>query len=403
MTIPLNTRNATGFEFIKNDHNEACLFLKQLDSYYILLLDSNYQIIAEFSDRYYTAISPKFIGSLSEKNHFELFFRRHEDDVLLVLDMDTEAKTIKRTKDYKITDLSNEKIIYTGSNIIGDKMITISRTNNNLIYKKHLSGFKIDKTLIPLTDDDREFIIDGHLRQFTAKSDSLVLMFKNVDVNFSKPQFRLLNVNLNTGKYSKLNFCIDDNVSDPISFNAYLIDSIIILKYDYENFKIHNSINGDLIGQFSVDLDSIILNKNCQLFKYGYDCKFDLLSMPTQYKNLIGKERNEIYNVSLSKCDFIRDSLGVYLELLFAGRTNNYNQCYYNIRTILPFDWVNKRINYNEQLVNHDWNDYIKNHIDKKVSMKLKALGYFWGFDNDFLFGYLLKKNKEFVIEKVDF
>jgi hypothetical protein len=56
-----------------NSHKQACLFLDNKDRYDIVLLDSNYNVLAEFSDRFYTSKPPKFIGSLADENIFELF------------------------------------------------------------------------------------------------------------------------------------------------------------------------------------------------------------------------------------------------------------------------------------------------------------------------------------------
>jgi len=203
-TIPLKTNWASYFEFITNNHDKACLLLKQRDKYSVTLLDSNYRVLAEFQDRFYTASTPTFVGSIVDNNRFELFFKRVEDDVLLVLVIDAENETLTRVKDFKIAELPKEKVIFTGSNYVGDKMTTISITNSTLILKKHLPGLITENISVQLSMKDEEFINEADYTQIKADScyDSLVMVFCKGKNTSKSPQYRLFNIDLKTGQYN---------------------------------------------------------------------------------------------------------------------------------------------------------------------------------------------------------
>ncbi len=162
--------------------------------------------MTEFRDKFYTASTPRFVGSITENNWFELFFKRVEDDVLLVLVIDSESLTLKRIKDFKITELPKEQIIYTGSNIVGNKMITISIANSNLIYKKHLPGLKTEKFYVQLKGNDEEFISDAEYYQFKTDTYSLIIVFKRMKAKYKSPRYRLFNIDFKTGLYNSVDF-----------------------------------------------------------------------------------------------------------------------------------------------------------------------------------------------------
>lgn len=228
-SIPLKTNYASGFEFISNGYNKACLFLNQRDKYYIVLLDSNYRILAEFRDKFYTASTPRFVGSIVENNRFELFFRRVEDDVLLVLAIDAENHKLTRIKNFKITELPKERIIYTGSNIVGNKMISISIAKSTFIYKKHLPGLKTEKFYVQLKGNDKEFINDAEYCQFKADLDSLIIVFKRMKVDYKSPQYRLFNIDFKTGLYNSVDFIceLEKRRSD---YNIHFYKILYLLK-----------------------------------------------------------------------------------------------------------------------------------------------------------------------------
>jgi len=135
--VPIPVNWANNFEFIRNDFGKACLFLDQGDSYFIMLLDSNYNVLTEFSDRYYTNSPPTYLGCITNENCFELFFRRVEFDVLLVLVIDVKLKSLTRVKDFKITEYPGEKIFYTSSYVASNKKAIVSAISNSLVYKRH--------------------------------------------------------------------------------------------------------------------------------------------------------------------------------------------------------------------------------------------------------------------------
>jgi len=212
-SIPLKTKWAADFEFITNDQDRACLLLIQNDKYNITLLDSNYKVVTDLNGMFRTATTPRFIGSIVKDKQFECFFRRVEDDVLLVLIVDAENETLTRIKDFKITELRGEKIIYTGSNFTGNKMTTISYTNNSLIFKRHLPGLKTDNTSIDFKKDDIEFIRDSDCSQLEGDADSMIMVFRKMK-NYGQsqsPHYRLFNIDLRTEQYSSIDFDCEVN------------------------------------------------------------------------------------------------------------------------------------------------------------------------------------------------
>lgn len=399
--IPLQTNWTGDFIFIHNDNNVGCLFLDQGDKYYILLLDSNYNIIEEFRDKFYTNSTPKFVGSIATENKFELFFRRIELDVLLVLTIDIELKTLTRTKNYKITDHPLERIIYTGSNLAGNKMITISQLKDKIIYKEHLESLNIEKSIIEIRDEDKRFINRGSVIQFNSYSDSLTLLYKIHKFGQNNPRYKIVNIDQKEGTYEAVNIKCDDKHQHKYLW-AQIEKHTIFLENCGKELKIFNRSNGDLINEILIDIDSIINNKEIKLFKYSLECKFNELFDPRYYAYLEGKERKIIRDFR-PRFELYNDSNNTFLKLTFKGTINHSLGYYYYIDVYLPFDCENMRIEKYSSVQIPKLNGRIIYLLEKKFNTKAKKPSYFIGYNNKLMFGYLLKKSKEFIIEEVNF
>lgn len=432
--IPIPINWANNFEFIRNDFGKACLFLNQGASYCIMLLDSDYRVLAKFNDRYYTNSPPIYTGSIADEGRFELFFRRVEEDVLLVLSIDTELKTLTRKKDFKITENSGEKIIYTSSyfatnkkaivsfisnslvyknheivekiiytssNLSSNKMVTLSFVPNKLIYKEHHTGLKIENKEIQLKEDDKNFIKDAVLTYYKSYSDTLVLLFEMEKVTEKNRWYRLFTIDLKNENYTSVEFGCGQTTRQPYLHARYFRNTVLVENCD-KKLMLLNSINGELIKEIYIDNDSIIANENIPIFAYCYARKFDEFTDPVQYKYLEGKEHS-LGNPD-RRYDFYEDSTGVYLEIECQGllRDVKVSHIYY-YRTHLPFDWEKKEISMRPPAQKLNYDNYIINEIDKQVNSKSKATGYFIGFHDKVMFGYLPKNSKEFIIEKIDF
>jgi len=172
-----------------------------------------------------------------------------------------------------------------------------------------------------------------------------------------------------------------------------------------ENPQVFNRLTGDLIAELSINFDKIIANENIPLFSYHYD-GFVVGAVPNslvfgEYEYLEGKGRKNILHAS-PKYEFRKDSAGVKLELTFKRKISfSYLDNY--IKTSLPFDWEKMEINLDGTILESEMIESIKHYIDKKEWQNHKISGYFLGFRNEKMFGYLQKKPKAFVVEKVGY
>ncbi|MCF8405839.1 MAG: hypothetical protein K9H58_17985 [Bacteroidales bacterium] len=398
-TYPLKMNFATNFEFIKNENKEALLFIDYRDSYHIFLLDSNYRILKEFRDRFYSSSDPKLVGSISTNDHIELFFRQFKSNVLMVLDLDLKAKTLKIIKDYKITDSFKEEIVYTGSNISGNKMITVSKKERGLVYTDHLGNSEMKKTFIPLKEEDKQFIDNSTWYQFESANDTMSIMYMSTWESglINKFNYKLFEFDLVNPGYKVTDF----EESKEISFRPFFMDSLIIENKSGKTFLLRERHNGKYLGEFMVHVDSIVSNENIQLLKYSFDCNLKTLSQ--RYKFLNGNKRNIIKHYYPDEISFVRDSAGLYLELVYKNVKEAFEACEYKVVCYLHFDWEKKRVMYQGPYKNPDADESVKYHIQKKIDLNLKTSGYVLGFNHEVLLGYLLKKPKTFVLEKADF
>ena len=218
--LPVNWAN--DFSFISNHSGYACLFLDQKDKYCILLLDSSYREVAEFKDSYYTATTPDFVGSISDATGFELFFKRIEDNVLLVLKIDIKTKKINRIKDFKITGNTSEKILYTGSNLGGNKMLTISYDKSNLIFKKHLFGLKTENTEIPISAEDYKRLKDNGYSYLQAFDDTLIMISRGQTVTDKNPVYTAYYFDLRNITCRKFDFGCGQEKTQPYLYADFL-------------------------------------------------------------------------------------------------------------------------------------------------------------------------------------
>jgi hypothetical protein len=396
--LPVNyTRD---FEFINNNHGNACLFFDLGESYYIALLDSNYQVLTEFKDKYYTSKKPEFVGSIANEERFELFFTRVEDDVLLVLIIEIENRKLTRIKDFKICGKSEKKVIYTGSNFSGNKMITISLDQNGINYKEHLFGLKTRNTHIQLKPEDYKIFKKSEWIQYKCNGDSLIMLYRIENIKNNNPYYKIFNFDIKSGLYNTFDIVCNQKRKQPYLHCRFYKD-VVLLGNCQSDLKLFDRITGNLIKDLSIDFDAIVKNENIKMFKYSYGNKFKVKNEKKQYTYLTGEDRKIL--PYLDKIfDFNKDSTDIYLEI-FSKFTFNSNGSYYKVRMYVPFNWEEKSIIENPPEYIPPINDYIIYEIDKQQSNKIVLSDYFWGFKNDFLFGYKLKKSKEFVIEKVKF
>lgn len=398
--IELPIKNAQDFEFIHNNHGKACLFLNQGDAYCIMLLDSNYQVLAEFKDKYYTVRTPQYVGSIATENRFELFFKRVEDDELLVLIIDSDLKKLTRIKEFKISDNPNEKIIYSGSTMDGNKMFTISHDQNSIIYKKHLPGLKIENSFIQLAEEDYIIVKNEYCISIKSNADSLILLYKIVHKGEKNPYYKVFNMDFNNGDYNAVDIVCDHKRQQQY-LHARLYENTLILGNCGSDFKLFDRLNGNLIKEYSINLDSAVNNEKFNILKYSYTCPFIHYLDTRQYTYLEVENRKGLSNFNYN-FDFIEDSSGTYLKMKYSSYYN-YGHCHYSICIYLPFDWEKKTFKSITPIQQPKINDYVVHEIDKRTTLNINLTGYFFGFKDELLFGYLTRKSKEFIIERPDY
>jgi hypothetical protein len=431
--VPIPVNWANNFEFIRNDFGKACLFLDQGDSYFIMLLDSNYNVLTEFSDRYYTNSPPTYLGCITNENCFELFFRRVEFDVLLVLVIDVKLKSLTRVKDFKITEypgekifytssyvasnkkaivsaISNslvykrheivEKIIFTGSNLSSNKMATLSFFQNRLIYKKHKPELITENKEIQLKPDDQNFIKDAALTYYKSHSDTLILLFEMEKVTEKNRRYRLFTIDLENQIYQSIEFGCGQTKKQPFLDARYFRNTVLLENCD-KKLMMLDGLNGELIKEISLDYDSLFAKYYRDLFYFCYAQVFNEISDPVQYKYYDGTKMPG-FNLKECRFDFFEDTTGLYLEIEWQGLLRSvYVSTIFYSRTYLPFDWEKKEILLKPPSKKFD--DYIIYEIDKQLTAKTKTTGYFAGFGDKIMFGYLPKNSNELIIEAPDF
>lgn len=389
--IPLPIKYAQDFEFIQNDHGKACLFLNRGDGYCIVLMDSNYQVLEKFRDSYYTTQDPRFVGSLTSKNGFELFFRRVEDDELLVLIIEIETKKLTRIKEFKISDNSNEKIVFTGSTIGGNKMITIAHDKNSLIYKKHLPGLKMESAFIALKEEDYSVVKKSPYIQIRSDADSLIILYKIEHKEDKNPYYKVFNIDINQGNYNTVDIICDHNRHKRY-LHARLHENTVVLGNCVSDITLFDKLNGNLIKHISLELDSTIVNEDLPVFEYSYSCPLSMFDKSMYYKHRKFEGKDGLSGLNFNY-DFIEESTGFYLQLEHIVYSN-YGHCRTTSCIYLLFNWEKKDFITTTPHSQPKINDYIVYELDKRVNLKIDLTGYFTGFNDEFLFGYLTKNRK---------
>lgn len=398
--IELPIKYANDFEFIKNGHGKACLFLNRGEAYCIILLDSNFQVLEEFKDKYYTLKTPKFVGSIATGNRFELFFKLVEDDKLLVLILESDIKKLTRVKEFKISDKSKENIIFTGSTLNGNEMITIAHNQSRLIFKKHLPGLETENTFIQMNEEDYSVVKKSSCIAIESNADSLILLYKIEHKEEKNPYYKVFNIDINIGTYKTVDIVCDQN-SHQRYLQAKLYKNTVMLGNCGTGLTLLDRLNGHLIKEITFDLDSSIINENLTIFKYSYNCSLNAFNNKEYYKYPSYESKYGLHYL-YQNFDFFEDNTGLYLQLKNITYSN-YSYCKTSTCLYLPFDWGNKEFITKLPLSQPRINDYIVYELDKRVNLKIDLTGYFFGFNNELLFGYLTKKSKEFIIEKPNF
>ncbi len=399
--IELPVNYAHDFEFINNDHGNACLFFDLGESYYIALLDSNYQVITEFKDKFYTSKEPEFVGSIANEERFELFFKRFEDDVLLVLIIEIEKRKLTRIKDLKICGKSEKKVIYTGSNYSGNRMMTISLDQNGINYKEHLLGLKTKDIHIQLKPEDYNIFKKAKMIQFELYADSLIMLYRIENIKNNNPYYKIFNFDIKSGLYNTFDIFCNHKHRKPY-LHCRFYEDVVLLGNCQSDIKLFDRITGNLIKDLSIDFNTIVKNENIKMFKYSYANKFDIFSNPKQYIYLSGEERESLPYLDKTY-NFYKDSNNIYLKVYSKVIFNSYSGGYFIVRMYIPFNWEEKSIIENPPVYNPPIFDRIIYEINKQQSNKVVISDYFGGFNNELLFGYKLKRSKEFVIEKIEF
>lgn len=394
--LPINY--ARSFEFINNDDKNACLFFNLRESYCIMLLDSNYRVIAEFKDRFYTSINPKFVGSIANEERFELFFKRVDDDVLLVLIIDIESKKLTRVKDFKICGKSEKKIIYTGSNYSGNRMMTISLDQNGINFKEHLFGLKTQDSHIQLKPVDYNIFKKFENIQLESDGDSLIMLYRIENIKEKHPYYKIYNFDIKSGLYNTFDIvCNQKKKQDGLHCRFH--KDIVFLGNCQSDILIYDKLNGDLIKDFNMDCNSIIRDENIKMLRYSYKYDLPREKFGQKYIFLTGEDRIDLPYLN-GYYNFIKHDTNTYLKIFSRFYYGYYGE-YYNTLIYIPFNWDEKSIIKNLPDFLLPFYDNIIYEIDIRQSEKITLSDHFWGFNNELLFGYMLKKSKEFVIEKV--
>jgi hypothetical protein len=395
--IPVSIDWANSFEFINNEAGIGCLLLTQVDDYCIVLVDSNYHELAVFKDKYYTSISPDYVGSIARHEGFEFYFRRAEENNLLILKIDIQSRSLKRVKDFNITETSDEKILYTGSTITGNNLMTLSYNRTDFIYKLHDFGQQIEDFSIPIKEEDRKWLKDGEFIQIQTDSlkGNLTMMFKIHKVTDKNPVFYILHIDPNKKEYHSTVVGCDQKKK--YTTKAVFFEDIVLLM-GCNGILMFDNNTGQFIKELEINFDSVRKNENFPVFAYSYHNPFSEFTDPRRYTYLTQEERSE-YSLG-ELIDFDRDSSSV--NLIVYGYKERYNNYPIVCRTEMTFDWNRKEALYQPTGNQNIFDNSMMRELEVKAKYKTKVSGYFLGF-NKVCLGYLPKNSNEFIIEEVNF
>lgn len=199
---------ATEFEFIHNNDELGCFFFNQRDGYYFLIVDTNYNVVQSFNDSYYTAQPPRYVGSLFTDDKFVFFFRHFQKDLFLIYSLDIKTNKLVRTKDFKISTKPKERIIYSGSDVIGKKIYTFSHTGNSIIFKTLTEDLLIESTSFHLQPKELEYIKESYPTTVSYSHDTIVMVFnkKNLREKTGVSEYSLYTLKKNLTNH--LNFIV---------------------------------------------------------------------------------------------------------------------------------------------------------------------------------------------------
>ncbi len=405
VTIKLPVKWASAYRLILNESGYACLFLDQGDKYCIMLLDSNYNTLAEFKDKYYTSTKANFVGSIAEAEGFELFFKRVEDDVLLVLKIDIPTKNIERIKDYKISENPGERVLYTGSNISGDAMLTLSYYKSGLIYKKHLFGLKTEDINIPLQKEDIKIIKKEGLYYFLTYSDTLIFISRIQSSKDKNATYRGYTFDLESKTYCSIDLGCGQEKKQAY-LHADYFRNVWMLENCNKKLQFFDGNTGELIKEIAIDYDSIFQNNKIKLFQYCYWAPLDPENENRYTYAGEGKKirfKEDGFKDPDCYYDFIMDSTQLFMEIKIRGSIDyeNLSGSFYT-KFYLPFDWITKEISsFTTPDFQLKMDKLVMHELDIQKFMNTGLSNYFIGFDGKMKFGYLLNIGSKFIIEPV--
>nr|NQU92513.1 hypothetical protein [Bacteroidota bacterium] len=230
--------------------------------------------------------------------------------------------------------------------------------------------------------------------------DSLVMVFCKGKNTSKSPQYRLFNIDLKTGQYNSIDFNCDLK-KNRYRYSVKFIDSLVLTKNCKDNPQIYNRLTGEFIGEIIIKYKEIMANEDIPLFCYSYLEAICSRTFSGYYGYLKGRDRKKILYF-YPHFTFVKDSTGIWLDIVFWGNPNANYAPNTNIRTSLPFDWEKMEIDMNGKFQKPQEIESIKYHLSKKKWLNQKVSGYFFGFNGEKMFGYLQKKPKAFIVERVD-
>lgn len=402
--IPLSKKWASDFHFINDSNRMACLYLDLNDSYHFVLLDSNYNTLKYLTGRFNSSMKPELLGATAGAGIFDFYFKKVEDDQLLVLSVDTVNMRVKRTNSFQITQNRNEKILISGWNKYVNTMMTIAKSGNSIIFKDHLPEMKLRETTFKLTGDDIGFLNDASCVESMALNDSLWLLMRKTHLDWKSPKYRLFFVDLKSGNYKTVDFNCEPDKRREYYYVRFYDDIVIARECSYYD-RIYKKSTGEFLTEVQIDEQMIRLDEDIPVLKYNYKHDFtasfgDDLPGGGKYLYLTGDAKKEIKNLEARWSIIEVDSVKYYRVVFRRNHSYPHETTYRAILAINPEDYSP---DFDREVPCEKINKSITHYIDRDKEVHFKTGAWFWGFDDKICLGYIPKGKKEFRIEEVDF
>lgn len=344
LSIPIKTKWAADFHFANDSNKMSCLYLDLKDVYQFVVIDSNYNAIKHLSGRFNSSIKPKLAGVTAANGVFDFYFKKVEDDVLILLSVDANKGKIYRNNKFEISTNKTEKVLISGWMGWENSMMSVSKSGNRILFKNFLPGKEIKERFFEAVGSDTEFLENAECVQAIAEKDSLWLMFKKNSVKYKSPKHRLFLVDLISGNYRTVDFNCELDKSREY-YSVRVRDDIVISRECTEFSRIYKKSTGEFLTEIQLNGMMIRDNENIPILKYNYTHPYDIplgakLVRNGKYNYLNAGERKELGAYAEPRITIIEFDSVKFYKLTFKPYMNDqYQPSYRAFVAINPKDY----------------------------------------------------------------